>query len=586
MKKYALIIIIIILTIPQKIHGIDNTETVITDHIVEATLDRSGNMKIKEIIKVEGNYDNYTKQIKYKDISLPKFTGKEEDYEKSDIYNVTNLTIYKIGTLQYEGELNFDAFEKDIDISEECIGTTNCYKKTNTIEGTNIKINNKTQEGTTYIYIEYLLGNAVVMHEDIAEVYYNFINEKEENKNYKLRIILPSETQEKVKIWVHGNINKEVSLIKDENNNTIGSYIEAKNIKENTIISMRLIFPTDLIDKEHYFLKRSREYALNKILIIENKPKETPKEKTKKLTKEKFITNITSIIYVTITTIIITYIYIKHDKERKINSKKTYDEEELKQYNVAHIEYIYKKKITQNTFIASILNMINKNNITYRKLETGDYELTLKNEKEINENEKEIISTIFESAKKDTKTSKIIIEQTQNNKKAKKEFITKYNLWKKQIKEECEKNKYYEENSNIKLIFSLYSIIGLMVILIYISIKEFNILTLIVFILTIAYITFIQTLKKRTKKSTRIYNNLKKYKIFIKQIYKNKTLLTVEEYKKHIIYANIYGLTKELTKQIKNIENTKNTLKDKQQINYIKDWIKISEKMNDIIKRC
>lgn len=41
MKKYALIIIIIILTIPQKIHGIDNTETVITDHIVEATLDRS-----------------------------------------------------------------------------------------------------------------------------------------------------------------------------------------------------------------------------------------------------------------------------------------------------------------------------------------------------------------------------------------------------------------------------------------------------------------------------------------------------------------------------------------------------------------
>ncbi len=322
MKKYALIIIIIILTIPQKIHGIDNTETVITDHIVEATLDRSGNMKIKEIIKVEGNYDNYTKQIKYKDISLTKFTGKEEDYEKSDIYNATNLTIYKIGTLQYEGELNFDAFEKDIDISEECMGMTNCYKKTNTIEGTNIKINNKTQEGATYIYIEYLLGNAVVMHEDIAEVYYNFINEKEENKNYKLRIILPSETQEKVKIWVHGNINKEVSLIKDENNNTIGSYIEAKNIKANTVISIRLIFPTNLVDKEHYFLKRSGEYALNKILIIENKPKETPKEKTKKLTKEKFITNITSIIYVTITTIIITYIYIKHYKERKINSKK------------------------------------------------------------------------------------------------------------------------------------------------------------------------------------------------------------------------------------------------------------------------
>lgn len=92
--------------------------------------------------------------------------------------------------------------------------------------------------------------------------------------------------------------------------------------------------------------------------------------------------------------------------------------------------------------------MINKNNITYKKQETGDYELTLKNEKEISENEKEIISTIFESTKKGSKTSKIIIEQTQNNKKAKKEFITKYNLWKKQIKEECEKNKYYEENSN------------------------------------------------------------------------------------------------------------------------------------------
>ena len=558
MKK-ILLLIMLLFFMPITVLAVkdSDTEYEITDFIIDASLDTYGNMKVKEIIKVEGNYNSYTRDIIYRNSAYQKFTAKEEDFKSSDIYNPSNITLYKVGTIEYEGELNFDAFNKDINISEECLKIKNCYQKFNIKDGLSLKIYNETIEDTTFFYIEYLLGNVVVLHKDIAELYYNFINEKFKDKinHFKLRVILPNESKESIMLWTHILQKEKISYLKDEKENIYyGGYLEASKIDKNTTIDMRMLFPKNLINTDHYFLKKSNIEALNKILILENK-KENPHIENKNNSNEGFIVNIVSYIYIIITICMIIYIHVKYDKEIKPRLKSKYYYEFIEDYDITHIEYLFNKNISKRSFITSILNMIYKKNISYKQTKNQDFELTLITKNNLNNSELKILDIIFNEIGTGNKTTLNKIKNYICNKKE--NFNKLYKSWKNELINECILNKFFIDNLYIKLYFSLYSLLGLMVIFIHISMMIFNKLTLVVFILTILYILYILSFTKRTKKGSIHYTKWKRFKKFLKDFEKidNNKLPKEETWEKYLVYSNIFGLTQRLCEVMKTKSN-------------------------------
>lgn len=533
MKKVYLYALLLMMLMPKFLSA--QTSYEINDYIVEATLDISGNMKVREIIRVDGSYDSFTRNIMFRNSKLPKFTGLEEDFRESDIYNAGNVIIYHVGTIEYKGALDFDAFSKEIHTSDSsCVNKTGCYKQTQITDGVSIKMFNDEGNSETYYYIEYLLGNIVVLHEDIAELYYNFIDSSfNDNINkYKLRLILPNLTSDEIKLWVHGAPDGKVSFLKNENS-YYGGYLEMNNIPQNTPITMRILFPKNLINVDHYFLKKSNVEAYYKILLAEEKVES--ETRPQRVDKSLWVVYTTSVIYILLTLSIIVYIYIKYDREIKARFKSKYYKEFITDYDVTHIEYLFKKNITEVSFSTSILNMIYKGNIEYKKMTGNNFELTLVNEDGLNNSESQIINILFENGK----TTSLEEIKNYNN-----SFIESYDIWASTLMKEARKNKFFIDNQALKMSYALYSLLGFMVILIHTSVKIFNYLTFSVFVLTLIFIIYIVFFTKRTRKGTEHYAKWKSFKHFLDDFEKfnEKKLPPIELWEKYLVYASIFQI--------------------------------------------
>ena len=135
-------------------------------------------------------------------------------------------------------------------------------------------------------------------------------------------------------------------------------------------------------------LKTSLE---NRLQIVEDKiiEKETRREKKFKLSLITF--NIISII-------LIIYIYLKFDKEYKKEFKDDYYREIPQGYTPTLLSYLLKKKITNDSISATVLQLINKKVILYEKDVSGKYVLKKNNHdnSNINDIENKVIKLLFE----------------------------------------------------------------------------------------------------------------------------------------------------------------------------------------------
>ena len=153
----------------------DQVNYKIEDYIVDASIDISGNLKVREIIKSTGSYNGYIRDLIYKNDRLKDFTGDISSFEGSSIYNPTGIDNIKVGSINYNGELSFDAFNSEVTEFSECTNSRGCYTISDITNGKSIKMYNETVNSSTYFYIEYTLGNTVVLHNDVAELYLSFI---------------------------------------------------------------------------------------------------------------------------------------------------------------------------------------------------------------------------------------------------------------------------------------------------------------------------------------------------------------------------------------------------------------------------
>lgn len=566
MKK-VICFIISLFIFSINLYAVSNVNYKIDDYIVDSRIDISGNMVVREVIKVKGSFNGYIRDLKYKNSNNKVFDKSIDSFYGSSIYDASNIEVRKVGTINYDKELDFNVFDQSVNeftMNDSCTVNKGCYEKSDITDGVSLKMYNETNNSSTYFYIEYLLGNVVVMHEDIAEVYFNFVGDMfdDDINKYKLRVVLPDKTKELVRVWAHGPLNGNVSPIKDENGYYYGGYLEINDLYSNTPVDMRLTFDKNLILVDHPYLKKSEVLALDKILEVENLRADKANKEREKAKFFMYGSYALGSVYLVLLVLLFVYIYIKYDKELKTNFDMEYNREFINDYDVTNIEFLFDKKITEKAFSTSILNLIYKKNIKIEQIDKKDYKLIKVNTDNVSESEEYLMKMIFDNI-----GNKEYVLLSQIKKYAKEvhgttsEFLTSFTTWQNKVTSESIKNNFYESNTKIKVLGVLFSLVGYLVFYVMGRFNGFNLFSIIIFICALVFMIYVLIFNKRTKRGAEDYQKWKAFKRFLEDFgrFDEKELPEIVLWERYLVYANIFGIADKVGKTMKIKFNEINT---------------------------
>ena len=245
MKKILLMIITFILFIRVDALNINKM-------YVDSEIDISGNLLVKEIIEIDNLDEDFDYKLYFKDMNL---TLNDKNY-----YDGVNISIENIGLLNENYDLNLinkDDFKKYIKESSdiETIRNDNNYS---------IKI--KKNDKKTYIYIDYIVLSLSVIHNDVAEFYYKYLNNLEYDID-ELKIIfkLPFNSSE-FDVYAHSKMKANITM--DNDNYLV--IIQKKDYKKGNDLDLRVLYDKDLYQVVYNKNKKTDIDALDMIKNIEN----------------------------------------------------------------------------------------------------------------------------------------------------------------------------------------------------------------------------------------------------------------------------------------------------------------------------
>ena len=245
MKKILLMIITFILFIRVDALNINKM-------YVDSEKDISGNLLVKEIIEIDNLDEDFDYKLYFKDMNL---TLNDKNY-----YDGVNISIENIGLLNEDYDLNLinkDDFKKYIKESSdiETIRNDNNYS---------IKI--KKNDKKTYIYIDYIVLSLSVIHNDVAEFYYKYLNNLEYDID-ELKVIfkLPFSSSE-FDVYAHSKMKANITM--DNDNYLV--IIQKKDYKKGNDLDLRVLYDKDLYQVVYNKNKKTDIDALDMIRNIEN----------------------------------------------------------------------------------------------------------------------------------------------------------------------------------------------------------------------------------------------------------------------------------------------------------------------------
>lgn len=211
MKKFIWLILTLLL-IPTFVQA--EPDYKISDYYVQASILENGDMEVQELIVLDGTFNGYERNIQYKNRNLNYNTPV--DFEHDAIYNATGIKDYEVYVSSVD-EVNFQTFNENfkklIEVSSESTAISGNVYIRESIDGIIFRMYKRTDNDKTAFLIKYVIEDAVVMHEDIAELYWTFIGNgyNEEIRNLNIRLYLPDKDETKnFRVWAHGDLTGEV----------------------------------------------------------------------------------------------------------------------------------------------------------------------------------------------------------------------------------------------------------------------------------------------------------------------------------------------------------------------------------------
>ena len=414
MKKYLKIILVSIiaflgvLVIQNNVYAADKSYVENMD--IQATIKDNGNLSVEQTITyyIDGTHNGMYITIPYNfsDSEMKEVikNGKIND----NIYNGDYVKVNKVSLINGSQEI---PYTEQLSATN---GTSGVYTLSTENKMRKIKVYCSTTNQTRKFKIYYEINNLCVKHNDVGELYYNFIGGAwdHEIKNLNIDIYLPNNNKE-INVWGHGPYNGESKIV----DNTHANF-SVKNVKQGQYVAARMIFDLSNIANSP---KVSHIDAKNIIYEDENAIIENKAE------KQKFTNRIIIFTLCLLTYWIILLIIFEKDKKHKVDDVN--EDELFEKYNPMLAGCIQGSRgILARDIIAVILNLIDKKYIKYEiknivsKKSTYTHLISknLKIEDKIDVIEKYVYDWIFDN--KDTVALEDRLEEMPKEKGANKKF--------------------------------------------------------------------------------------------------------------------------------------------------------------------
>ncbi|MDD2180780.1 MAG: DUF2207 domain-containing protein [Bacilli bacterium] len=609
LKTLFFIMIFLPFTVKANNYGISN-------YYIETTVIGNGDLLVKELFVLEGEFNGYERIINYRNPNANK-------YDSSDIYNGSGVELVQIKAIEIDNNVNFEYLYKDGDQFTEATSSSNGiygqYTVTNDQNGLRYKIYNPSSAGKKGFYIEYIMKDLAILHNDVSEIGWNlFSNEQTESiENLEMIVNIPN-NQEELRVWGHGPFNGETDILSQTKLIYKVAYLNA-----HTPIDIRFVFDKVVLENPS---KKTDINALSQILEDEKQraeaankerelqssldgeqdgwnegyhdgynnydynefPKninrygddyfeiykknyienykisyEVGKEEGNKQRNISYVVDTIKISWLVGLGYIIYNIYHKHDKEHQTTFKTKYYRDFPGNYGASNVGYLINKKIGTKEISATILDLIVRKHIKYQQLTKKEYQLIYTPNvgvDQLTKAEEELIKMLFQTiGSNDAVTIKKINNYAKKNYQS---FLDKYNDWKDEATIEAEDKNFYEEKGSIKLKAMTYSIIGLLFTFLLIEYSNYPFINLIVIITSFCSLIYFATITKRTKEGQEQYLKWMGLNRFLKDFGKFKTreLPQIELWEKYLVYAVVFGSAKKLAKdmEIKFVEMSDN----------------------------
>lgn len=560
MKK-ILLTLLLLLMFPVFVNA--EVDYDITDYYIKSNILENGSMEVTELFVLDGTFNGYERDIIYANNNL----ANEEsiNFANSYIYNaddIVNLTI----KAKYVNRVDFNTME-DFDFeSFTSVNYASNGDKAKVISsrldgGYRFRMYYPSYDNRVAFFIKYTVLDAVVIHDDVAELYWNFIGNDyaDEIENLNIKVYLPgTDNSNNFRIWAHGDVTGNIEYLMDQNSK-IGAYAYMNEVDEYDSVDIRMTFNRSLI-KDTDSLDYSGVSALSKIIEVEEERADIANKLRAELRFKYYAVVAATILYYIVLLISFIIVVKKYGLDKKSDFKYEYNREFIDDYNVEVVDYlINKKKITPNAMSASIMNLIYKKNIKAEEILNAknkkDYKFSLLNQDNLNVSEKLLVAFLFNTVGKTevdgTKTFTTEgLKRYASSSKYCDTFINKYTAWKDNVTVEGEKQKFYENTSMAKIIGIISLVVSGLLVLVSNAFGANFMPTYITPILAIIFLIYTLLNTKKSSKGALHYAKWMAFKRFLEDFgtFSEKELPEIILWERYLVYATVFGIADKVEK--------------------------------------
>lgn len=531
-----------------------------TRYYIEVNVLDNGDAEVKELKLMDGEYNGYKTDIRYKSNGLTKFDGSKSSFEGSDIYNASALTDVKVYDVKFtttDFSIINNKNREFVLVNSAEKGDYGVYTKTTNSEGIEI-LSYQPSVYKRASLVTYTLKDLVVVHNDIAELAHDFIGTDyaEEINNLIIRINLPSSSKE-LRIFSHGPLNGKNRIIDDKSVEITYETLDKENAVDGRVVFDKSIVPNAT--------KKSNVDGLGKILEVEkeranyaNKLREAARKREKMLQTLAIIMEILLGIWLIGLIVIVYKFYNKNDKEYRSEFNGKYFRDFPEEYTPSTVSYLMNKSINNLSFNAGILDLIRKKAITieevtidkkglFKNKQQKDYKLSRNmnfNLDTLSTSEKKLFNLLIGTVGNGDYVILGDMKEFSKDYNNAKRLISGYDSWRYACESEAEAEEFYENTKKEKTNCILYSLIFIPITFLALLCGSNMGRVLLIDLFGILAIIYFSSATKRTKKGNEQYHKWKGLKNFLADFGRldEKDLPEIKLWERYLVYATMFGL--------------------------------------------
>lgn len=496
---------------------------------IEAEVMDNGYLLVTEKITQTGSFNGYERLLSYK--------GQYR------LYDASALSLQKV--------CKTDENECFSLVQSARLGDSMVYTLSESPDILGVKMYNYTNKGTTIYYLKYMLKDVVVLHNDVAELYYTFVgkNFDDQIKQLHITVYLPG-IDSNARVWAHGPLNGDIQLV--DNNKVVAA---AAPLNANNLVDIRIVFNKSLVPLA---TKLSNKDGLNTILAEEKVRAEAANQQREEAKRTGQI--ITTIIYSWLAGSVgfIIFVFFKYDFERKSSFQEQYFRELPEKYGPATVEYLMNGTITELSLSATLLDLIRKGKVKLKENQADkrvDYILSpgeLNPNQTLSDDELFVFDWLITNVGKG-ELSLYHLQQISNHLDQSEEFMKHYNSWKSLVTAKAKEEGFFEQVFVIRLMGFLLALLGFGLYFLA-SPFGFSLIALqFVLALSIFIIIYMILFSKKTVKGIEHYTKWKAFKQFLMDFgrFDEKVLPEIILWEHFLVYATVFGIAEKVAKQMK-----------------------------------